>query len=130
MPEAIGTHLPLKTADSIPAWPGSGRRGTCRCQPLAMPVMSALPVLEGKGATANHSPSTLPAGVRQRREAELCSRPNKSLFAQASLAMGALKQRVLQADCFWAIMFFRWHAQEPRPAEALKASRCHGPAGL
>lgn len=35
---------------------GGGRRG---CQPLAMPVMSALPAPEVKGTDANHSPSVL-----------------------------------------------------------------------
>lgn len=34
---------------------------------LAMPVMSALPARKVKGAGANHSPSVLPAGIRQRR---------------------------------------------------------------
>ena len=34
-----------------------GRAGDRRCQPLAMPVMSALPAPEVKGAAANHSPS-------------------------------------------------------------------------
>lgn len=72
-----------------------------------MPVMSALPALEVKGTGANHSPSVLPAGIRQRLEAEPCSRPNKSLFAWASLAVRARKRRLLRADCFRAIILSR-----------------------
>lgn len=95
-----------------PAW--SSRRARRRCQPLAMPVMSALPAPKVKGAGANHSPSVLPAGIRQRREAEPCSRPNKSLLA---LAAHAGKRRVLRADRFRAIILSR------------RAHRCRGPPG-
>lgn len=93
-----------------PARPGPARAGgggRRHCQPLAMPVMFALPALEVKGAGANHSPSALPAGIRQRLEAEPCPRPNKSLFAWASLAVRTRKQRVLRADCFRAIILSR-----------------------
>lgn len=117
---------------SHPGRAGLGRAGGGRhgCQPLAMLVMSALPAPEVKGAAANHSPSVLPAGIRQRREEEPRSQPNKSLFARASLAARAPKQRVLRADCFSTIIFSRRRSRVPRPAEALKASRCLDPAGL
>lgn len=121
---------PRESGSPAPAWAGSGGRGRRRCQPLAMLVMSALPAPEVKGTTANHSPSVLPAGIRQRREAEPRSRPSKSPFARASLAVRGLKQRLLRAGCFSTIIFSRCRLRVPRPAEALKASRCLDPAGL
>lgn len=109
--------MPADSRSPTPARPGpawSSRRARRRCQPLAMPVMSALPAPKVKGAGANHSPSVLPAGIRQRREAEPCSRPNKSLLA---LAAHAGKRRVLRADRFRAIILSR------------RAHRCRGPPG-
>lgn len=119
--DRTGTHLCLQRAGLPrrpgPARPGAAGRGWRRCPPFAMPVMSALPAPKVKGAGAKHSPSVLPAGIRQRREAEPCSRPNKSLLARASLAAHAGEQRVLRAGCFRAIIF-------PR-----RAHRYRGPPG-
>lgn len=58
---------PSVLAGSRPPSPAGPAPPGAAAPALAMPVMSALPARKVKGAGANHSPSVLPAGIRQRR---------------------------------------------------------------